>query len=98
MANSLDENIKALRLAKGLNQPELARLLGVTKQCVSNWENGNILPSLDMLVRLSDIFNVTTDYLLGREKRRMLDVSHLSDREIGHLSLIIDDLSKKENE
>ena len=41
--------LKELRLSKGITQVELAKSLGVTKQCVSNWENDNIQPSIDTL-------------------------------------------------
>lgn len=96
MAFSLNENIKRLRQARGMNQVELASALGVTKQCVSNWENDNIIPSIEMLIKLADIFRVSTDYLLGREERTLLDVSRLTENQIGHISLIIDDLSTKD--
>jgi transcriptional regulator with XRE-family HTH domain len=46
---------------------DFAKLLGVTKQCVSNWEKGNVLPSIEMLERVADFFRVSTDYLLGME-------------------------------
>ena len=45
----LGEQIKQLRLARNMSQVALANQLGVTKQSISNWENDNILPSLDML-------------------------------------------------
>ena len=67
MLHSLNENIKRLRIARGMNQVEFARLIGVTKQCVSNWENDNVIPSIEMLVKIADAFNVKTDLLLGRE-------------------------------
>ena len=51
-------------MKQGYTQVSLAQKLSVTKQAVSNWENGNIQPSIDMLVRLADLFSVTTDYLL----------------------------------
>lgn len=96
MAFSLNENIKRLRQARGMNQVDLAKALGVTKQCISNWENDNIIPSIEMLIKLADIFRVSTDYLLGREERTLLDVSRLTENQIGHISLIIDDLSTKD--
>ena len=43
--------IKALRLSLGMNQIEFGNILNVTKQSVSNWENGNIQPSIDMLIK-----------------------------------------------
>ena len=91
MLNSLNENIRSLRLAQGMNQVEFANLLGVTKQCVSNWENDNVLPSIEMLSKIADVFNVRTDYLLGRESMNYLDVSKLTNEQIGHISLIIKD-------
>lgn len=94
MAALLNENIKSLRIAIGINQVEFARALGVTKQCVSNWENDNVVPSIEMLVKIADFFCVTTDYLLGRSERPCLDVSGLTDEQIGHVALIIDDLRK----
>lgn len=95
MTNPLNENIKKLRVAKNLNQVEFAKLIGVTKQCVSNWENDNVIPSIEMLVKMADLFNVSTDYLLGRTERRVLDVSMLTDKQIDHISLLVNDLSKK---
>ena len=46
----LGEQIKSLRMSRSLNQVELAKILGVTKQSVSYWENENIMPSIDMLI------------------------------------------------
>lgn len=90
----LSKRIHELRGALGWSQVELARMLNVSKQTVSNWENDNIQPSIDMLLRLAGAFGVTTDYLLGLEDRPRLDVSGLSDSAIAHLSLLIEDLRK----
>ena len=87
----LSKRIHQLRSALGWSQVELARQLNVSKQTVSNWENDNIQPSIDMLVRLADAFGVTTDYLLGREETPRLDVSGLSAKAVAHLSLLIED-------
>ena len=57
----LHQQIRALRLARKMSQVELARALGVTKQSISNWENDNIQPSVEMLVRLAAVFSVSTD-------------------------------------
>lgn len=88
--------IKNLRLTKGLNQVQLADKLGVKKQSISNWENDNIMPSVDMLVKIADFFGVTTDYLLAREIQepeapQNLDVTGLTERQIGHIRALIDD-------
>lgn len=46
--------IKYLRQSAGINQVQLAEKLGVSKQSISNWENDNIMPSIDMLVKIAD--------------------------------------------
>ena len=61
----LNEQIRELRNIRGISQIQLANKLGVTKQSVSNWENDNILPSIEMLVKIANFFEVSTDYLLG---------------------------------
>ena len=94
MVLMLNENIKKLRMARGLNQVEFARVMGVSKQCVSNWENDNVIPSVEMLVKMADIFHVTTDYLLGRNEDARVDVSGLTPEQIAHISLLIDDLKR----
>ncbi|MDE7330169.1 MAG: helix-turn-helix domain-containing protein [Clostridia bacterium] len=91
----LGEKIKSLRILRGINQIELAKALGVTKQCISNWENDNIQPSIDMLVKLSLFFNVSTDYLLDLETDEKLSVRGLTEAQIAHISLLIDDLRKE---
>lgn len=88
----LNERIKQLRLAYKLNQVEFGRKLGVTKQCVSNWENNNIQPSVEMLMKIADLFSVTTDYLLGRDDRQYLDISGLTETETIHVQNIINDI------
>ncbi len=92
----LSDKIKTLRIARGINQIELAKSLGVTKQCVSNWENDNIQPSVEMLIKIASFFMVTTDYLLGLETERKILLSGLTEKQIAHLSLIIDDLQSKQ--
>ena len=88
----INERLKKLRKDFNISQVTLAKELGVSKQCVSNWENDNILPSIDMLIKISKYFNVSTDYLLGLEPKKTLDVSKLSNTQIAHLKLLIDDL------
>ena len=84
----LNERIRQLREARGMTQVELARQLSVTKQSVSNWENNNIQPS----VEIADFFGVTLDDLLGRAERRQLCVEGLTDAQIQHLNAIVRDL------
>ncbi len=98
MAAALNENIKQLRLAHKMNQIEFAKKLGVTKQCVSNWENDNVLPSVEMLLKIAALFAVSTDFLLGREAKALLDVSGLTESQRGHISLLVNDLTEKNDQ
>lgn len=90
----LNIRIKELRTARGLTQVEFANNLSVSKQAVSNWENNNIQPSIDMLLKIADFFGVTTDYLLGRSNDNSLDVSNLSKEAVAHIQMIISDIKK----
>ena len=89
-----DERLKELRKSLGINQIEFGKRLNVTKQCISNWENNNIVPSIDMLIRISKTFSVSADYLLGLDDQRTLNVSGLSAEQIFHLQAIADDLKQ----
>lgn len=88
----LGERLFLLRTQNGMSQIKLADILGKSKQSISNWENNNILPSIDMLVKLSDIFQVSTDYLLELDDRRRLDITGLTDEQLEHIQLIINDM------
>lgn len=88
----LNNKIKELRIAHKLNQVELAEKLSVTKQTVSNWENNNIQPSIDMLVKIADCFSTTTDYLLERNENNIINADGLTITEIAHIQQLISDL------
>ena len=51
----------------GLSTYEVAKRIGVSQPAVNQWDNGNKLPSVEMLCKLADLYCVSTDYLLGRE-------------------------------
>ena len=90
----LGQRIREMRSACGWSQVDLAKKLSVTKQTVSNWENDNIQPSIEMLVRLSDVFGVNTDYLLGLDSIPRLSVEGLPQEIVAHLVLLIEDYKK----
>lgn len=60
----LGKRLQELRREKGLSQEALAERLGVTRQAVSKWETGESLPDVYRLAQLSELFGVTTDYLI----------------------------------
>ena len=92
----LGARIKELRKEFGLSQVDLASRMEVTKQTISNWENENIQPSIDMLVGLANVFNVTTDYLLGLDDVPRLSIEGLPLSFAAHLAQIIEDFRNLE--
>lgn len=86
------EIIKNLRTAHNINQVQLANVLDVSKQTISNWENNNIMPSIDMLIRIANYFCVSTDYLLELDSKQYIEVTGLSDEQLAHIQQIIKDI------
>ncbi|WMJ81994.1 helix-turn-helix transcriptional regulator [Clostridium sp. MB40-C1] len=82
----LGDRLKELREEKQLTQEELGKLLNVSRQTVSGYESEDNEPSIQNLIKLADIFNVSLDYLLGRTKERVnLNLKNKKDK-----NLIID--------
>lgn len=63
--------LKQLRDRADLTQTELGRKLNIAPSTVSMWEQGHRAPDYDMLKRIANFFNVSTDYLLGNEVERV---------------------------
>lgn len=91
MKGTLCENIKHLRLQNGMNQVDFAKKMNVTKQCISNWENDNVLPSVEMLIKMADFFGVSTDFLLGRTPTSVISVDGLTEEQQSHVRLLVGD-------
>lgn len=64
-----------------MTQEELANRVGVSKAMISAYETEIRYPSYDVLIKLASVFGVTTDYLLGLDRRRMVDITGLNDDE-----------------
>ena len=92
------ENLKMLRQKAGLTQKQLAERLWISKATVSYYEQSLRCPSPEILIKLSKIFHVSTDFLLGMEdKKQTLDVTDLSDEDINLLQDIIKRLRNTES-
>lgn len=61
---TMADRIQHLRKTKGLSQEELADKVGVSRQAVSKWESEQSTPDLEKVIRMSEYFQVTTDYIL----------------------------------
>lgn len=62
------ERIKQQRTKLGMTQAEVAEKLFVTRQTVSNWEQSKNYPDLNMLIKISDVYQVSIDSLLKEDK------------------------------
>ena len=73
------ENLKKLRKINKLSQLDLAEKLGVTRQSISYYENGNVEPSINFIIQLSSLFNYSIDSLLfEKHDTDLLNVEVLS--------------------
>ncbi len=63
---TIGDQIQNLRVQKGLTQERLAEMLEVSRQSISKWELGQAVPDVDKIIRMSELFNVSTDTLLLR--------------------------------
>ena len=88
--------LKELRKQYNLTQKQLADKLGITKSVVSYYELSERCPSPEILVKLAEIFNTTTDYLLNIERTRVIDVSELTDDEIEVINSMVSILKNKQ--
>lgn len=100
----LADKISELRRENGMSQEDLAEKLDVSRQSVSKWESGNSIPDLDKILKLSEVFAVSTDYLLkddalpetsavaGENERKLRSVSL---EEAGEYMDVVTDSAKK---
>ena len=98
MIIELGERLKALRIENHLRQDRVARLVNVEKSSISMYETGMRQPSYTTLVRLADVFNVTTDYLLGRTNSSPVDLSGLTAAEAAMINQLVTAMTEKNKE
>ena len=65
----LAKRLKELRFRNDITQAEFARAIGVAQQTVGGWEKNYSSPNYEMLDKIANYFDVTTNYLLGRDKK-----------------------------
>ena len=87
--------LKELRQQAGLTQKQLSEQIGVTKSVISFYELRERAPSPDVLVKLASIFHVSSDYLLGIEKGRSIDINGLDAEDERAVRMIVEQLRKK---
>lgn len=73
------ERLKKLRTDNKMTQGQVASRVGVATSAISSYESGVRLPSYNVLIKLSRLFHVSTDHLLGVKSKEMVDISDLSE-------------------
>lgn len=91
---SIAERLQKLRKQSGYSQEQVAEMLGLSRQAISKWESGQGKPEIDNIVKLTEIYNVSADYiLLGTEKVSVpvpekKELSHEYKKAIGIIAII----------
>ncbi len=88
----LGQRLKDLRKAKGLTQQQVADRVWVTKAMISSYELSTRAPSYEVLIKLSKLFGVTTDFLLGIESSRTINVNGLTEKQITLIKSLVDEI------
>lgn len=93
MINGLPGRLKLLRQKYGFSQKDVAQKLQISTSIVSGYETGERTPSTEVLLSISYLYNISTDYLLGRDTnppKVIIDTSDLSDIQIKAIKTMID--------
>ena len=89
------KRLKELRTQAGMTQSQLSKYIGVTKSVISFYELQERAPSPEVLIKLARVFHVSTDYLLGLDKRETLDITGISEKDIALLRALAESLRNK---
>ena len=83
----IGNTIRELRKEKKMSQSDLGKFIGVSQTTVTAWETGRAEPSSTFISKLADLFNVSTDYLLGRSDNKKKPYYELTDKEKKDIAL-----------
>ena len=89
--------LKALRLAKNLTQQQLAYKIGLVKGSISAYEQSAKYPSIEILIKLCNLFNVSADYLLGLSDCMESKMSTLTDEQVQIIMRLIAEFEQYNN-
>ena len=89
---TVGEQIQNLRIQNGLTQERLAEMLVVSRQSISKWELGQAVPDVDKIIRMSELFNVSTDTLLLRNAEN--EQCNKNPLHLGSIYLIVKDFER----
>ena len=97
----IGNTIRELRKEKKMSQSELGKFIGVSQTTVTAWETGRAEPSSTFVSKLADLFNVSTDYLLGRSDSKKEPYYELTEKEKNDIAVqaekLMDGIESGEN-
>lgn len=90
------ERLRAVRKEQNLTQKQLGSLIGVKNSIISFYEVGDRTPSPEVIKKLSVALHVSADYLLGLEKRDVLDISDFTEEDKQLIRAMVETIRRKE--
>lgn len=94
----IGDTIRALRERAGYSQAELSRKLSVTRSSVNAWESGLSAPTAAYIIELAKLFHVSSDFILGLDTSKQINLSGLTEQEIHILYSLLDYFDKTKRE
>lgn len=92
----IGERIQELRIRNNMTQSDLARKMRVTRSSVNAWEMGISIPSTEKIIDLSFFFNVSIDYLVGKDDSFVINISNLDENEKNCVIQLVNVLKSKQ--
>lgn len=89
--------LKQLRKKKNLSQEQVAKRLNLTKASISGYENNIITPSIDTIRELAMLYNTTSDYLLGLDKKEFVVIDGLTPRQRDIIETLVLEFNAENN-
>jgi len=96
--HELGLRLKVERTKKQLSQKQVAERISVASPTLSGYETGNTTPPIDMLIKLSSVYNVSLDFLVGIERKRTISVDSLKEDQVIAIEGIIEAFKRANDE
>jgi len=96
--HELGHRLKVERVKKNLSQKQVAKRVNVASPTLSGYETGNTTPPIDMLIKLSSVYNVSLDFLVGIERKRTISVDSLKEDQVIAIEGIIEAFNRANDE
>ena len=95
LAEDIWKRIRRLRVYHGWSQSELAKRIGINKSVIGYYEVGGRFPTCENLIKLSEVFAVSVDYILKGDKLEPSGMENLTDTQINAIRIIVAELQEK---